>query len=141
MRPTSKDNAASLAQVSGAGWRRPLARWKSRSPSGLHRSLPALAPLPPSTARAPGPARIEFRTTSTHEAEARQPRYGYPWPKRTAPHSSAYYDPFANDQASDEKDAGVPPLPFEEDLDLSDMSASSSSDEKDGEEEETDDDE
>ena len=81
-------------------------------------------------------ARIEFRTTSTHEGEARQPRYGYPWPtKRTA--AAPHYDPFANDQASDEDDAGVPPLPFEEDLDLSDMSASSSSEEdgEDGEEE------
>jgi hypothetical protein len=74
-------------------------------------------------------ARIEFRTTSTHEAEARQPRYGYPWPKRTA--AAPHYDPFANDQATDEDDAGVPPLPFEEDLDLSDMSASSSEEEED----------
>jgi hypothetical protein len=82
-------------------------------------------------------ARIEFRTTSTHEAEARQPRYGYPWPTKK-PAAAPHYDPFANDQATDEDDAGVPPLPFEEDLDLSDMSASSS--EEDGEDgEETDD--
>lgn len=80
-------------------------------------------------------ARIEFRTTSTHEAEARQPRYGYPWPTKKRTAAAPHYDPFANDQASDEDDAGVPPLPFEEDLDLSDMSASSSSEE---EEDETD---
>ncbi len=75
-------------------------------------------------------ARIEFNTTSTHEGEARQPRYGYPSPKKP---TTSHYDPFANDQASDEDDAGLPPLPFEDDLQLSDVSSSSSSEE--GEEE------
>ncbi len=52
----------------------------------------------------------------------------------TTPHHC--YDPFANDQATDEDDAGLLPLPFEDDLQLSDVSSSSS--EKGEDEEETD---
>jgi hypothetical protein len=92
--------------------------------------LPGISDLRITDAHRTEASRVDLATTASYESEMRQ---GGAFPVLDAVDP---YDPSANDQDVDEDEAGLPPLPFEDDIVLSDGSFSSASSTEDEEDEE-----